>query len=158
MVSILFNFQIMLKFLFKKRGLEEVKEKNSIKNRAIETGNGISQLIQSIIEKIKEEFATIKAKSENLLQTNLELGLKHLSDGNLVDARLRFAIMIRFWPKFSESYYQKAYIELLQNQPLKALKTLDKFFRLKAENIDPKFFELKLQIDDLIKNQTNEQK
>ena len=148
----------MLKFLLKKRGLEEAKEKNSIKNRAIETGNGISQLFQNILVKIKEEFEIIKEKSKNLLQTNLELGLKHLSEGNLSDARFRFAIMIRFWPKFSESYYQKAYIELLQNQPLKALKTLEKFFRLKTDNIDPKFFELKLQIEDLIKNQTNEQK
>ncbi|MFZ9469544.1 MAG: hypothetical protein ACO26G_00620 [Rickettsiales bacterium] len=148
----------MLKFLLKKRGLEEAKEKNSIKNRAIETGNGITQLFQNILVKIKEEFEIIKEKSKNLLQTNLELGLKHLSEGNLSDARFRFAIMIRFWPKFSESYYQKAYIELLQNQPLKALKTLEKFFRLKTDNIDPKFFELKLQIEDLIKNQTNEQK
>jgi len=148
----------MLKFLFKKKALDELKEKRSIKNRALETGSGMSNFFQNLIAKAKEEFEIIKEKSKNLLQTNFELGLKHLSEGNLSDARLRFAIMIRFWPKFSESYYQKAYIELLQNQPLKALKTLEKFFRLKTDNIDPKFFELKLQIEDLIKNQTNEQK
>lgn len=148
----------MLKFLFKKKSIDEAKERNSIKNRALETGSGISQLFQNLIEKIKEEFEIIKEKSQNLLQTNLELGLKHLSEGNLADARLRFAIMIRFCAKFSESYYQKAYIELLQNNPLKSAKTLEKFFRLKTENIDPKFFELKLQIDDLIKSQENEQK
>lgn len=148
----------MLKFLFKKKSIDEAKERQSIKNRALKTGSGISQLFQNSIVKIKEEFEIIKEKSQNLLQTNLELGLKHLSEGNLADARLRFAIMILFWPKYSESYYHKAYIELLQNQPLKALKTLDKFFRLKIENIDPKFFELKLQIEDLIKKPANEQK
>lgn len=148
----------MLKFLFKKKSIDEAKERRSIKNRALKTGSGISQLFQNSIVKIKEEFEIIKEKSQNLLQTNLELGLKHLSEGNLADARLRFAIMIRFWPKYGESYYHKAYIELLQNQPLKASKTLDKFFCLKIENIDPKFFELKLQIEDLIKKPANEQK
>lgn len=148
----------MLKFLFKKKAQDKLKDKRSIKNRALETGSEMSNFFQNLIEKAKEEFEIIKTKSQNLLQTNFELGLKHLSEGNLSDARLRFAIMIRFWPKFVESYYQKAYIELLENKPLKALKTLEKFFGLKTENIDPKFFELKLQIEDLIKNQKNEQK
>lgn len=146
----------MLKFLFKKRALDKLKDGRSIKNRALETGSGMSNFFQNLIGKANDEFEIIKIKSQNLLQTNFELGLKHLSEGNLSDARLRFAIMICFWPKFYESYYQKAYIELLQDKPLKAIKTLEKFFGLKTDNIDPKFFELKLQIEDLIKKQTND--
>jgi len=150
----------MLKFLFKKsfkKSEEHDKSKPSIKNRMIETGTGINSLFKDLLQKSKDEIEIIKIKCQNLLQTNFELGLKHLSEGNLSDARLRFAIMIKFWPKFTESYYHKAYVELLQNKPQKAKQTLDKFFHLQTDNVDPKFFELRQQIEDINKVSPNDQ-
>ena len=152
----------MIKFLINKiTGKKSKSELESEKfvHKINSATSKISELSNFFLKNITHELSAIYAKSKNLLETNHQLGLNHIKKGNLKDARFRFAIIIRFWPKFYEAHYQKAYVEMLLDKPEEALKTIEKFEINNDDVNDDKFNDLKqqilLSIEDKISKEDN---
>lgn len=99
---------------------------------------------------IEKEINSIKGKSKNLLETNYNLGLKHLEKGNLSDAIFRFKFIKKFWPHHLDAHYQLAYCYFLKKnfpqsqQLLKELVALDPSYQQKAEELLSKFRDFEL--------------
>jgi hypothetical protein len=144
----------MIKFLVNKAlGKKSEKEEKSdkIASKIKENVKNFSGFLSEKTDLALKEYASIKEKSKNLVETNYKLGISHLEKGNLSDASLRFFIMTKFWPKFYEAHYQLAYILILKDKPLKAKKVLEEVIAKNAE-IDPKFQELLNEINANIKS------
>jgi hypothetical protein len=124
-------------------GVKSEKEISSdkISGKIKDNLNRFSQFVMQKKDFALKEFFTIKEKSKNLIETNYKLGISHLEKGNLSDARMRFFLMTKFWPKFHDSHYQLAYILSLQQEHLKAKKVIEDLIA-KNNEIDPKFHEL----------------
>jgi hypothetical protein len=144
----------MIKFLINKAlGKKSEKEEKSEKI-ASKIKNNVKNFSGFLSEKTDlalKEYASIKEKSKNLVETNYKLGISHLEKGNLSDASLRFFIMTKFWPQFYEAHYQLAYVLILKEKPLKAKKVLEDVLSKNAE-LDPKFRELLNEINSNIKS------
>ena len=144
----------MFKFLINKAlGKKSEKELKSekIAEKIQENLKGFSGFLSEKTDLALKEFALIKEKSKNLVETNYKLGMSHLEKGNLSDAHFRFFIMTKFWPQFYEAYYQLAYVLILKDRPLRAKKVLEDVI-LKNPELDPKFHELLEQININIKS------
>ena len=144
----------MFKFLINKAlGKKSEKELKSekIAEKIPENLKGFSGFLSEKTDLALKEFALIKEKSKNLVETNYKLGMSHLEKGNLSDAHFRFFIMTKFWPQFYEAYYQLAYVLILKDRPLRAKKVLEDVI-LKNPELDPKFHELLEQININIKS------
>ena len=112
-------FKILKKII---RGKSEDKDNNlSIENKV------------SIAQKIQD----VKTKVSNLLETNYNLGLKHLEKGNISDAIFRFRFIKKFWPEHFDAYYQLAYSLTLNKRPFEAKKILTELL-VKKPDYDPK--------------------
>ena len=134
----------MIKFLVNKAlGKKTEKEQKSekIASKIKENVKNFSGFLSEKTDLALKEFSSIKEKSKNLVETNYKLGVYHLEKGNLSDAKVRFFLMTKFWPKFHESYYQLAYILMLEQEPFKAKKIIENLLSKNSE-IDPKFHEL----------------
>ena len=92
-------------------------------------------------EEMEHEKSLIKEKMKDLHSTNFELGLKHLENGRLKDASIRFFLMRKFWPDDPDAYFQHAYCLILRNKNEAAKKVLEELLR-KNPNYDPKANEL----------------
>lgn len=115
---------MLKKFFFKKSKDSEEKQNelaNSLKQRSQEFSNFLSNKVKLA----QEEVSTIRKKCSNLLETNYQLGLKHLENGNLSEAIFRFRFINKFWPNHLDSYYQLAYCLILANKFDKAKKVLN---------------------------------
>jgi hypothetical protein len=144
----------MIKFLINKAlGKKSEEEQKSEKFTAKIKDNvkSFSGFLSEKTDLALKEYASIKEKSKNLVETNYKLGIHHLEKGNLNDASLRFFIMTKFWPQFYEAHYQLAYILILKEKPLKAKKVLENIISKNAE-LDPKFQELLNEINANIKS------
>ena len=144
----------MIKFLIDKalgKKSENEKKSDKIASKIKNNVKSFSGFLSEKTDLAVKEYASIKEKSKNLVETNYKLGISHLEKGNLNDARLRFFIMTKFWPKFYEAHYQLAYILILKENPLKAKKVLEEVIIKNAE-IDPKFQELLNEINANIKS------
>jgi len=120
------------------------KEANSSEVAKISLGDKIQQkaqgfikFIQDRIEESKSEFGDIKSKMSNLLETNYQLGLRHLAKGNISDAIFRFRFIKKFWPNCFDAYYQLAYCLVLNKRVFEAKKILKELLE-KDPNYDPK--------------------
>lgn len=146
----------MIKFLINKitgkKSKKEIRDEE-FASKIFAESSKISGFINNIIKNIINEIKTIRNKSKNLLETNYQLGLSHIQKGNLNDAKLRFAIIIRFWPNFHEAYYQKAYVEMLLKKPFEAMETINKFELNSKDVLDSRFLDLKNQIELAINNE-----
>ena len=144
----------MIKFLIDKalgKKSENEKKSDKIASKIKNNVKSFSGFLSEKTDLAVKEYASIKEKSKNLVETNYKLGISHLEKGNLNDARLRFFIMTKFWPKFYEAHYQLAYILILKDKPLKAKKVLEEVIAKNAE-LDPKFQELLNEINANIKS------
>jgi tetratricopeptide (TPR) repeat protein len=104
-----------------------------------------SDFLGEKFQAIQNEFYTIRAKCENLRETNYNLGLKHLEKGNLSDAIFRFRFIKKFWPDLLDARYQLAYCLVLKKKPFEAKKILEELFA-QNPNYDSKAKEL---LDDI---------
>lgn len=101
----------------------------------------IFDFIISRFSVVEKEINLIRGKSKNLLQTNYDLGLKHLEKGNLSDAIFRFKFIKKFWPHHLDAYYQLAYCYFLKKNfqqtqiILKELVSLDPSYQKKADEL-----------------------
>lgn len=74
---------------------------------------------------VKKELELIKTKSQNLLESNYQLGLRHIEKGNLGDAIFRFRFIKKFWPNHYDTYIQLANCYIIKKRYNKALLVLD---------------------------------
>lgn len=74
---------------------------------------------------VKKELELIKTKSQNLLESNYQLGLRHIEKGNLGDAIFRFRFIKKFWPNHYDAYIQLANCYIIKKRYNKALLVLD---------------------------------
>lgn len=101
----------------------------------------IFDFIISRFSVVEKEINLIRGKSKNLLQTNYDLGLKHLEKGNLSDAIFRFKFIKKFWPHHLDAHYQLAYCYFLKKNfqqtqiILKELVSLDPSYQKKADEL-----------------------
>lgn len=114
------------KLLFKKS--EKKQEKKPEKSLATSLREKSQELSSSVFDRIdvmKSELFTMKEKCGNLLETNYNLGLKHIEKGNLSDAIFRFRFIKKFWPEHQDSLYHLAYCLVLNKKPEEAKKILE---------------------------------
>lgn len=121
----------MFKFIKKMIIGDSAEKKAATEEPKITFGEKIHQKIGNLFhfvknktQETKEEFGDIKSKVSNLLETNYNLGLKHLEKGNISDAVFRFRFVKKFWPDCFDAYYYLAYSLALNKRPFEAKKVL----------------------------------
>ncbi len=120
---------------------KEEENKVTLIQKIQEKAFGLIDFFQSKIQETKEEFGDVKSKVSNLLETNYNLGLKHLEKGNISDAVFRFRFIKKFWPECFDAYYQLAYSLALNKRPYEAKKILTELL-IKKPDYDAKAQEL----------------
>lgn len=136
-------------FDFHKPGLEKDTPKSGGEARQPSSTNKIdelSNLINKAIAGAIAEYNIIREKMKNLSQTNYDLGMKYLNEGNLKEAIFRFRITKKFWPNNYDAYYQLVYCLILEHNFDKAQLVIDDLLQK-----NPSY---KSRIDQLIGNQT----
>jgi len=113
------------------------EDKPSLVEKIHQKVEGIIGFINLKTKETIDEFGDVKAKVSNLLETNYNLGLKHLDKGNISDAVFRFRFVKKFWPEYLDAHYQLAYSLALNKKPYEAKKILTELL-LKNPNYDPK--------------------
>ena len=100
----------------------------------------------TLIDNIRAFFASIRidffknwAKVKNLSNTNYLLGLYHLEQGNIFDAKLRFQFTLRLNPDFSLAYYHLARIYIYNLEFNLSKAELEKCLSYNPENISAKY-------------------
>lgn len=78
--------------------------------------------VQTKAKETVDEFGDVRSKVSNLLETNYNLGLRHLEKGNISDAVFRFRFVKKFWPEYLDAYYQLGYALALNKRPFEAKK------------------------------------
>ena len=114
---------------------EEKKEGKveSLANFAKEKSNNFSNFVSIKLKDSVEELSVMRVKFKNLLDTNMQLGFKHIEKGNLSDAIFRFRFVKFFWPDYSEASYYLAYCLALKKHNLKAKKVLEELLTKKPD-------------------------
>jgi len=117
-----------------KKTLQDYEQKeygliSSFKKSVDRASDGTSQFIKNAVDNVSE----MRDKSKNLLQTNLDLGLKHLNAGNISEAHFRFFIVTKLWPKCEDGLYYYAYILFLKQNYAKASLIIAKIVKLNSQ-------------------------
>ena len=112
----------------------------------------LAGFLQRKIEQITEEFSSIKEKCQDLQQTNYDLGIKHLENGRLPEAIIRFRIIKKFWPDNLDAKYQLAYCLSLKDKFNEAKQTLEELLE-KSPNYDSKARDLLNHVNGSIKKE-----
>lgn len=109
----------------------------------------LTEFLGDKLEVAQSEFSVIKQKCKNLRETNYDLGLKHLENGNLTDAIFRFRFIKKFWPDLYDAYYQLSYCLVLNNELKKAKEILEELL-IKKPDYDEKAHTLLNQINSAL--------
>ncbi len=107
----------------------------------------LSDFVANKYQDLTKETKTIKHKLNNLPETNYNLGLKHLENGNLADAIFRFKFINRFWPGNQDAHYYLAYCLYLKKQNAEAKRKLEELLKINP-NYDSKAKELLEKINN----------
>ena len=142
-------------FFFNKKTEKTINDYNQenigIKDKISNSMQKISQEVSASVKTTISDLSLMHQKSKNLLQTNFELGLHHLNNGNIKEAHFRFFLICKFWPKFESGLYYYAYILTLKQKYQKAQSVIEKIFLLN-NNPNKEVFELKNNIDHYLQN------
>ena len=142
-------------FFFNKKTEKTINDYNQenigIKDKISNSMQKISQEVSASVKTTISDLSLMHQKSKNLLQTNFELGLHHLNNGNIKEAHFRFFLISKFWPKFESGLYYYAYILTIQQKYQKAKSVIEKIFLLN-NNPNQEVFELKNNIGQYLKN------
>ncbi len=103
---------------------ENTKNENKSKTILSDKIDNLAEFGKNKFVELKNEYEITKYKLQNLLQTNHQLGLKHLEQGNMSSAIFRFRFIKFFWPEFYEAYYQLAYCLIIKKRYFEAKKIL----------------------------------
>lgn len=101
----------------------------------------LTQFLGDKFQLVQEEIASLKEKSQNLRETNYNLGLKHLENGRLTDAIFRFRLIKKFWPDLFDAHYQLAYCLVLDDKLDEAKNVLEELLS-KNPSYDQKAYDL----------------
>lgn len=104
---------------------EKEEPKNKLAESLMEKSQELYEGFFKKAEEVKEELISMKYKYDNLLETNYNLGLTHIENGNISDAIFRFRFIRKFWPNFHEALYQLAYCLILNKKIAEAKKVLE---------------------------------
>ncbi len=126
---------------------QKAEDKPSIVDQIQDKTQGVFKFFQEKIEETKNEFGDVRAKVSNLLDTNYQLGLKHLEKGNISDAVFRFRFIKKFWPECFDAHYQLAYALVLHKKPFEAKSILQELL-IKKPDYDQKARDLLDQINN----------
>ena len=134
----------MLRFInpFKKKA--ESKKESLNKNIANQV-KSFNLFSKERLRDIVCEFRLIKERMKNLSETNYNLGLRYLNDGNLSEAAFRFNITKKFWPDNHEAHYQLVYCLLMLHKVKKA--------KIIAQELIAKNTEYENKIKELFSNE-----
>lgn len=116
-----------------KNNIQDIENNVSIVQKIHDKAQGFASFFKTKIQETKDEFGDVRAKLSNLLETNYNLGLKHLEKGNISDAIFRFRFIKKFWPECYDAYYQLAYSLTLNNRPFEAKKILTQLLAKKPD-------------------------
>jgi tetratricopeptide (TPR) repeat protein len=108
----------------------------------------LTEFLGDKMELVREEYFSIREKTKNLRQTNYNLGIKHLENGHVDEAIIRFKIIRRFWPDVIDAQYQIAYCLVLKEKFKEAKKVLDELLN-KNSDYDQKAHDLLDHINSL---------
>ncbi|MES2961473.1 MAG: tetratricopeptide repeat protein [Pseudomonadota bacterium] len=108
----------------------------------------LTQFLGEKMESVREEYFSIREKTKNLRQTNYDLGMKHLENGHVDEAIIRFKIIRKFWPDVVDAQYQLAYCLVLKEKFKEAKKVLDELLN-KNPDYDQKAHDLLDRINSL---------
>lgn len=117
----------MFKFIFNKI-INKKPEPQKAEEIAGDLKDSSRKLLSFLSKKVSEsiqEIGIIKIKLKNLEETNFNLGRLHLEKGDLKEARFRFYLMTKFYPKNLDAKYELAYCYALMEKYLKSQKTLE---------------------------------
>lgn len=115
----------LVKKLFFKNSKKEEEEKNNLALALREKSAELYEGIGNKIKTLQDDVVTMKYKYDNLLETNYNLGLRHIENGNLSDAIFRFRFIKKFWPQCYDAYYQLAYCLILNKKAEEAQEILE---------------------------------
>ena len=130
-----------------KKPKEEPKRENLAENLR-KKSEELTQFLGDKIESVREEYFSIREKTKNLRQTNYDLGIKHLENGHIDEAIIRFKIIRKFWPDVVDAQYQLAYCLALKEKFKEAKKVLDQLLS-KNPDYDQKAHDLLDHINSL---------
>lgn len=128
-----------------------VEPKISLAEKITQKANNLFLFVKNKAQETKSEFGDIKSKMSNLLETNYNLGLRHLEKGNISDAVFRFRFIKKFWPDCFDAYYYLAYSLALNKRPFEAKKILNELL-IKKPDYDSKATDLLNKINQDIAN------
>jgi len=147
----------MIKNFFKKNKAEKEEYTKDAKanssSKISEKSDLVVKFFSEKFEATKREIFIIRSKCKNLRETNYNLGLKHLEDGNLGEAIFRFRFTKKFWPDLFDAYYQLAYCLVLNKEMNKAKEVLAELLSKKPD-YDDKAQELLKRIDSSLNQET----
>ncbi len=115
----------LLKKFFRKKEEQNLEQKQRPENKFHKKIDSALKFGEAKLEEAKSEYSIIKDKLLNLLDTNYQLGLRHIERGNLSEAIFRFKFIKLFWPSCFDAYYQLAYALILAKRPYQAKKILN---------------------------------
>ena len=84
----------------------------------------VTGLLFNYFASVIDDIKVMRVKSRDLLQTNIQLGLKHLNNDNISDAIMRFRIIAIFWPNHIKTYYYLVHCYIIKGNYVKAQKYL----------------------------------
>ncbi len=114
----------ILKKVFFKKSPKVAEPKPTLVTSLNEKSKLLSSALSEKYDEVKNELFSMRDKFGNLLETNYNLGLTHLENGNLSDATFRFRFIKKFWPQHYDSHFQLAYCLLLSKKTAEAKKVL----------------------------------
>ena len=96
------------------------------KNKALVKKNFLIDNLKFTLDNIINEFFIIRQKMSNLEKVNMDLALYHKNKGDLKEAKIRFWIMSKLWPKNNEVKYQLAIFYINEDDKTKSRQFLQK--------------------------------
>ena len=121
--------------------LKEASKGEKLAENLRKKSEEFTQFLGDKMESVREEYFSIREKTKNLRQTNYDLGIKHLENGHVDEAIIRFKIIRRFWPDVIDAQYQIAYCLVLKEKFKEAKKVLDELLN-KNPDYDQKAHDL----------------
>ncbi len=132
------------KKLFVKKKKKEDKEQkfvNSVKNSSSKIVNLLSLEFQDFCRELK----IMKQKSKNLFETNMNLGLKKIENGDISEAIFRFKFTSIVWSDKPEPKYYLAYCYILKKKYSQAQKILRKNLENQPDHLPSQDLLLKIE-------------
>lgn len=125
-------FGLVKKAFFGKDKNQDQSQK-AIKEDFSKKVDKVSDFFNSKYNDFINEAKNIKGKLGNLSETNYQLGLKHIENGNISDAIFRFKFINKMWPQNQDAYYYLAYCLYLKKEGNKAKESLEKLFKINPD-------------------------